>query len=115
MTTHLHLPRSPLALAAIGAVTVTAASTAVEVGPGQDVSWPLFMLGGPLLTGAVVAARGGSWRVGAAAWSLAALLWLVFDWAINHEDVSFHAVVAVLFAALVMLGAALGRAVARSR
>jgi hypothetical protein len=111
MTTSLHAPRSPAALAAAGALAVTAASFVVEVGPGQDVTFPLFMLGGPLLTGAVLAARGMRWRLGAAAWSLAALIWLVLDWAINHEDVAFHAVVAVLFAALVALGAAAGRAV----
>jgi peptidoglycan/LPS O-acetylase OafA/YrhL len=115
MTTHMHSRRSPLALAALGALAVSAVSAIVEVGPGQDVSFPLFMLGGPLLTGAVLAARGRSWHIGAAAWSLAALCWLVLDWAINHEDVAFHAVVAVLIAALVALGAALGRAVARRR
>lgn len=115
MTTLTHSRRSPLGLAALGALAVSAVSAIVEVGPGQDVSFPLFMLAGPLLTGAVLAARGGRWRIGAAAWSLAALSWLVFDWAINHEDVAFHAIVAVLFVALVALGAALGRAVARRR
>jgi uncharacterized membrane protein AbrB (regulator of aidB expression) len=108
MTTHAD---SPAAIAALGALAVTAASFVVEVAPGQDVTFPLFTLGGPLLTGAVLATRGLRWRLGAAAWALAALVWLVLDWSINHEDVAFHAVLAVLFAALVALGAAAGRAV----
>jgi hypothetical protein len=107
MSTHLHTPRSPAAVAALGALAVTAVSFVVEVSPGQDASFPLFMLGGPLLTGTVLAARGARWRIGAAAWALAALIWLVLDWAINHEDVAFHAVVAVLFALLVAAGAGL--------
>jgi hypothetical protein len=98
--------KNTYALAVGGALAVTAASFVVEVGPGQDVTYPLFMLGGPLLTGAVLGRR---WRVGAAAWALAALIWLVLDWAINHEDVAFHAVVAVLFAGLVALGAGAAR------
>jgi hypothetical protein len=107
MSTHKHSPNSPVAIVALGALAVTAVSAVVEVSPGQDVTFPLFMLGAPLLTGAVLAARGRRWRLGAAAWSLAALVWLVLDWAINHEDVAFHAVVAVLFIGLVALGAGL--------
>lgn len=115
MSTHINSPRSPVALVGLGALAVTAVSFVVEVGPGQDVSFPLFMLGGPLVTGAVLAARGGRWRIGAAAWSVAALFWLVLDWAINHEDVAFHAVVSVIFALLVALGAGLVRGARRVR
>jgi hypothetical protein len=115
MSTHTHAPHSPVALAVLGALAITAASAVVEVSPGQDVTFPLFMLGAPLLTGAVLAARGDRWQIGAAAWSLAALGWLVLDWAINHENVAFHAVVAVLFIGLVALGAACTRGARRLR
>jgi len=104
--------KNTCSLAAAGALAVTAASFVVEVGPGQDVTYPLFMLAGPLLTGAALGPR---WRVGAAAWSLAALIWLVLDWAINHEDVAFHAVVSLLFAGLVALGAGAARLGRRAR
>jgi hypothetical protein len=115
MSTHTHAPHSPAALVVSGALVITAASAVVEVSPGQDVTFPLFMLGAPLATGAVLAARGHRWRIGAAAWSLAALGWLVFDWAVNHEDVAFHAVVALLFIALVAAGAACTRGARRLR
>jgi hypothetical protein len=111
-TTHIHPPRSPVAIAALGAVAVTAVSFLVEISPGQDVTFPLFMLAGPLLTGVVLGSR---WRLGAAAWSIAALVWLVLDYAINHEDVAFHAVVAVMFALLVAAGAGLAKLASRSR
>ena len=102
MTATLHRI-SPIAL---GALAVVAVGTLVEIGPGQDVSWPLFMLGGPLLTGLVLGAR---WRIGAAAWFVAGMIALVGDWIVNHEDVLFHAVVAALFAGLVALGGVLRR------
>jgi hypothetical protein len=75
----------------------------------------MVVLGAPLLTSAVLAARGHSWRLGAAAWALAALVWLVLDWTINHEDVAFHAVVAVAFIGPVALGAALTKGARRLR
>jgi apolipoprotein N-acyltransferase len=102
MTATLHRI-SPVAA---GALAVIAAGVLVELGPGQDVSYPLFMLGGPLLTGLVLGPR---WRIGAAAWLVAGLFALVVDWIVNHEDVLFHAVVAGLFVALVALGGALRR------
>jgi hypothetical protein len=95
MSTHKHALHSPVTLAVLGALAITGASAVVEVSPGQDVTFPLFMLGAPLLTGAILAARGVRWQLGAAAWSLAAVARLVVDWAINHEDVAFHVVVAV--------------------
>ena len=94
----------------LGAAAVTAASYIVEVAPGQDVTFLSFMLLGPVLTGVVLAIRRADWRPGAAAWSIAALGWLVTDWVINHEDVLFHAVIAVLFVGLVALGAGSVRA-----
>jgi hypothetical protein len=96
---------SPIAL---GTLAVIAVGTLVEVGPGQDVSWPLFMLGGPLLTGLVLGPR---WRIGAAAWFAAGLVALVGDWIVNHEDVLFHIVVALLFVALVAVGGGIRRVV----
>ncbi len=112
MNSHSH---SPIAAVALGALAITAASLVVEVAPGQDVSFPLLMLGAPVLTGAVLAGRGHDWRLGAAAWSLAALIWLVVDWAVNHEDVVFHIANAVIFTALVALGAGLVRGRRRLR
>ena len=37
------------------------------------------------------------------------MVWLMTDWAMNHEDVAFHAVVGVICAALVALGAGIAR------
>ena len=65
------------------------------------------MLGGPIATGIVLGRR---WRVGAAACFCAAMVWVLTDWAINHEDVAFHAVVDVICAGLVALGAGVVRA-----
>jgi hypothetical protein len=94
----------------LGAAIITAVSLLVEIGPGQDVTFPAFILLAPPVSGAVLAARGRDWRTVAAAWSLAALIWLVSDWVINHEDVAFHAALAVIFVALVALGAGAVRA-----
>jgi hypothetical protein len=63
-------------------------------------------LAAPIATGIVLGRR---WRLGAAAWFCAAMVWLVTDWAMNHEDVAFHAVVGVICAALVALGAGIAR------
>jgi hypothetical protein len=93
---------------ALGALGITATSFLVEVAPLQDATYPLFMLVAPIATGIVLGRR---WRLGAASWFCAAMVWLVTDWAINHEDVAFHAVVAVMCAALVALGAGIARAV----
>jgi hypothetical protein len=101
MTTHRISP------VALGALAVTAASYLIEVAPLQDATYPLFMLGGPIGTGIGLGRR---WRVGAAAWFCAAMVWLLTDWAINHEDVAFHAVVGVICAGLVALGAGVARA-----
>jgi hypothetical protein len=49
-------------------------------------------------------------HAGAQAWFGAAMVWLVTDWAINHEDVAFHAVVGVKRAGPVALGAGMARA-----
>jgi hypothetical protein len=93
---------------ALGALAITAASYLVEIAPLQDAAFPLFMLGAPIGTGIVLGRR---WKVGAAAWFCAAMVWLVTDWAINHEDVAFHAMAGVICAGLVALGAGVARAV----
>ena len=100
MTTHR------ISQVAVGALAVTAVSFLVEVAPLQDATYPLFMLVAPIATGIVLGRR---WRLGAASWFCAAMVWLVSDWAINHEDVAFHAVVGVMCAALVALGAGIAR------
>ncbi len=96
----------PITLIVLGALAVIAAGTLVEIGPGQDVSYPLFMLGGPLLTGLVLGLR---WRIGAAAWFTAGMFALVTDWIVNHEDVLFHVVVVLFFVGLVALGGVMRR------
>jgi hypothetical protein len=92
---------------ALGALAITAASYLVEVAPLQDAAYPLFMLGAPIATGIALGRR---WRLGAAAWLCAAMVWLVTDWAMNKEDVAFHVVVGVICAGLVALGAGVARA-----
>jgi hypothetical protein len=61
----------------------------------------------------VVGARHGDTRLAAASWAASALCWLVLDWIINHEDVAFHAVLALVMAGLVALGAGIVRAARR--
>jgi hypothetical protein len=101
MTTHR------ISQVALGALAITAASYLVEVAPFQDAAYPLFMLVAPIATGIVLGRR---WKAGAAAWFCAAMVWLVTDWAINHEDVAFHVVVGVICAGLVALGVGVARA-----
>jgi hypothetical protein len=43
------------------------------------------------------------------------MVWLVSDWAINHEDVAFHVVVGVICAGPVAFGAGVARAVENFR
>jgi hypothetical protein len=71
----------------------------------------LIVLAGPLLTGIVMRLRGWPWRLGAAAWALNGLAMLAYDWALNNEDQAYHAGLALVMAALVALGAALGHGV----
>jgi hypothetical protein len=68
---------------------------------------PLVLLG-PLVSGVVAGRRGVAPRQMAAVWFLAGLLMLVSDLVINNEDVAFHAVVAVVTAALAAGATALG-------
>jgi hypothetical protein len=77
---------------------------------------PLFVplaLAGPIITGAVAATRGIRLPLVAVAWVAAGITMLVEDWAVNHEDVAFHAVLTVVMTALAtaawMITARLGR------
>jgi hypothetical protein len=71
----------------------------------------LIVIIGPLLTGVVMRLRGWPWRLGAAAWALNGLAMLAYDWALNNEDQAYHAVLALVMATLVAVGAALGHGV----
>ncbi len=69
------------------------------------VAWidPLFVplvLAGPLVSGAVCAAKAIGLRLLALAWAVAGASMLVSDWIVNREDVAFHAVVTVAMVAL---------------
>ena len=68
---------------------------------------------GPIAHGIAVGVRRGDTRLAAATWVACGLFWLVLDWAINREDVVFHAALALLMAGLVALGAGLVRAARR--
>jgi hypothetical protein len=74
---------------------------------------PLVTLG-PLVAGLAAGAMGVDARTAAVPWFLGGMIMLVSDLAINHEDVLFHAVVAVVTAALAAGAAALGRRVRRT-
>ena len=65
---------------------------------------PLVTLG-PLVSGLVAGTRGIEPRTVALVWFLGCAVMLVTDLVINHEDVAFHAVLAV-FTAAVGAGAA---------
>ena len=64
-----------------------------------------IVLLGPIAHGIAVGVRHGDTRLAAATWAACGLFWLVLDWIINREDVAFHAVLALVMAGLVALGA----------
>jgi len=97
------------ALVVAGAVAVLA----ISASPAGDQGFPLIVLLGPVLTGAIAARRRVSWRPVAAAWALSGVLMLAVDWALNGEDELFHLLLAALMAALTALGAAIGRTMRR--
>ena len=72
---------------------------------------PLFIplvLAGPLVTGAVAGSRRLPLAPVAATWFFAGVAMLVGDRLVNHEDVAFHAVLAVVMAGLATAGCRLG-------
>jgi hypothetical protein len=86
-----------------------AAINALVFSPLGDEWFFAIVLLGPLATGIVLGVRRGDTRLAAAAWAASGLLWLVLDWIINREDVAFHAVLSVVMAGLVALGARIAR------
>jgi hypothetical protein len=90
-----------------------AAINAIVFSPLGDEWFFAIALLGPIATGVVVTVRRGDSRLAATTWAMCGLLWLVLDWIINQEDVAFHAVLAVVMAALVALGGAIVRVARR--
>jgi predicted transporter len=72
-----------------------------------------IVLLGPIAHGIAVAIRHGDTRLASATWIACGIFWLVLDWAVNREDVAFHAVLALVMAGLVALGAGIVRAARR--
>ncbi len=64
---------------------------------------PLVVLG-PVISGAVLAACGVSFRWAAVLWCSAGLDMLWTDWVVNREDVAFHLVLSVVMPALAGVG-----------
>jgi hypothetical protein len=87
-----------------------AAINALVFSPLGDEWFFAIVLPGPLATGIVVGVWRGDTRLAAATWAACGVLWLALDWIINQEDVAFHAVLALVMAGLVGLGARIGRA-----
>lgn len=79
---------------------------------------PLFVplvLAGPVVVGALVAARGLSLGWVAVLWASAGLCMLWTDWLVNREDVLFHVAIAVVTPGLAAIGWGLMRLLTRSR
>lgn len=74
-----------------------------------------LLLAGPLITGALAATRGlrAAWPT--VLWFSAGANMLWTDWVVNHEDVAFHAVVALATAVLALVGWGVVRLATRSR
>ena len=72
-------------------------------------------LAGPLIVGAVAAARRMPVVVVAVLWVSAGLNMAVMDWLINREDVAFHLVLSVFMAGLASLGHTVVSILARRR
>jgi hypothetical protein len=98
--------RKRLAIGLAGA----AAINAIVFSPLGDEGFFAIALLGPIGTGIVVGLMQGDTRLAAATWAATGLTWLVLDWIINQEDVAFHAVLALVMAGLVALGASLAHA-----
>jgi len=90
-----------------------AAINAIVFSPLGDEWFLAIVLLGPIATGIVVGVRHGDRRLAAAIWAASGLCWLVGDWIVNQEDVAFHAVLALVMAGLVALGAGILRAARR--
>jgi hypothetical protein len=107
MSTSITPKRCALLLAGVAAIN------AVVFSPLGDEWFFAIALLGPIATGIVVAVRRGDTVLAATTWAASGLLWLLLDWIIHQEDVAFHAVLAVVMAALVWLGAGIVAATRR--
>jgi hypothetical protein len=101
--------RKRLAIGLAGA----AAINAIVFSPLGDEGFFAIALIGPIGTGIVVGLMRGDKKLAAATWAATGVFWLVLDWIIHQEDVAFHAVLALVMAGLVALGAGFGRATRR--
>jgi hypothetical protein len=90
-----------------------AAINAIVFSPLGDEWFFAIVLLGPIATGVAVGARDGDTRLAAATWAACGLFWLVLDWIVHQEDVLFHAVLALVMAALAALGAGIVRTARR--
>ena len=75
---------------------------------------PLALLG-PVITGAMAAARGISFPWVAVAWFSGGIAWLWTDWVINNEDQLFHAALSVVMVGLAGIGFGVVRLAGRVR
>jgi hypothetical protein len=107
MSTSFTLKRCGIVLLGLAAIN------AIVFSPLGDEWFFAIVVFGPIATGIVVGVRRGDTSLAAATWAACGLLWLVLDWSINHEDVVFHAVLAVVMAGLVTLGIGIVRAARR--
>jgi hypothetical protein len=107
MSNSITLKRSGTLLAGLAAIN------AIVFSPLGDEWFFAIVLLGPIATGILVGLRHGDTRLAATTWAACGLIWLVLDWAINQEDVIFHAVLTLVMAGLVALGAGATRAARR--
>jgi hypothetical protein len=87
-----------------------AAINAIVFSPLGDEGFFAIALFGPIASGIVVGLMRGDTRLAAATWAGTGVFWLVLDWIIHQEDVAFHAVLALVMACLVALGAGFAHA-----
>jgi hypothetical protein len=107
MSNSITLKRSGMLLAGLAAIN------AIVFSPLGDEWFFAIALLGPIATGIVVGLRHGDTPLAATTWAACGLFWLVLDWAINQEDVVFHAVLALVMTGLAALGAGAVRAARR--
>jgi hypothetical protein len=108
MNNSITLKRCGMLLAGVAAIN------ALVFSPLGDEWFFAIVLLGPIATGIMVGLRHGDTGLAAATWATSGLVWLMLDWIINQEDVAFHAVLALVMAGLVALGAAIIRAARRT-
>jgi hypothetical protein len=107
MSNSITSKRSGMLLAGVAAIN------AIVFSPLGDEWFFAIVLLGPIAHGIVVGVRHGDTRLAAATWAACGLFWLVLDGIINREDIAFHAVLALVMAGLVALGAGIVRAAHR--